>query len=123
MRLTRRQFQRLVVQAVEELPAPVRDSLENVALLVEDWPSEEYLQEAGEDQPASLFGLYVGVPLPQRYGDLPPLPDTITLFQGPIEQACGTRDEVVREIRITVVHEVGHFMGLSEDDLHRLGYG
>jgi predicted Zn-dependent protease with MMP-like domain len=123
MRLTRRQFQRLVRQAVEELPPPVRDSLENVALLVEDWPSEEYLQEAGEEQPASLFGLYVGVPLPDRYGDLPPLPDTITLFQGPIEQACNTREEVVREIRITVVHEVGHFLGLREEDLDRLGYG
>ena len=123
MRLTRRAFERLVQEAVEELPPAILDSLENVALLVEDWPSEEYLREAGESQPASLFGLYVGVPLPDRYGGLPPLPDTITLFQRPIEQACRSREEVVREVKITVVHEVGHFLGLGEEDLHRLGYG
>ncbi len=122
MRLGRHQFQLLVRQAVEELPPVIRDSLENVALLVEDWPGEEYLQEVGEEDPGLLFGLYTGVPLPDRYGGLPPLPDTITLFQRPIEQACATREEVVCEIRITVVHEVGHFLGMNEDDLHRLGY-
>jgi predicted Zn-dependent protease with MMP-like domain len=123
MRLTRRQFQRLVRQAVEELPPPIQRRLENVALLVEEWPGQGDLEEAGEEDAHLLFGLYTGVPLPERQGGLPPLPDTITLFQRPIESSCSSREEVVREIRVTVMHEVGHFLGMTEEDLERLGYG
>ena len=123
MRLTRQQFERLVRQAVHELPPQILHSLDNVALLVDEWPGDDFLEEAGIDDPRHLYGLYTGVPLPEREGGLPPLPDTITLFQRPIEEACGSKDEVVREIRVTVIHEVGHFLGMNEDDLDRLGYG
>ena len=124
MRLTQEEFQGLVERGFEELPAKVRDVLENVAILVEDRPSSEDQEAAGGYEGAKqLFGLYTGVPLPEREGGLPPLPDTITLFHRPIESACSSSREVVREIRITLLHEVGHYLGLNEEDLERLGYG
>ena len=72
---------------------------------------------------ATLFGLYTGVPLTERAGYEPALPDRIIVFRRPILESCTTTEEVVQEIRITLWHEVGHFLGLDEDDLHRLGYG
>ena len=123
MRLTRQEFQRLVLKAHRELPPRIRRVLDNVAILVEDWPSGDDLDTAGAEGDYSIFGLYVGVPLPEREGGLPQLPDTITLFQRPIESACVSRDRVIHEIRVTLLHEVGHYMGMGEDDLARLGYG
>ena len=122
MRLTGSEFQRLVRQAFQELPVQFEHSLENVAILVEDWPTGDDLKEAGMEG-HDLFGLYTGVPLPEREGGLAPSPDTITLFQRPIESACGSREDVVREIRITLLHEVGHYLGMGEEDLEKLGYG
>ncbi len=113
----------MVRQALEELPQGVKRSMENVAILVEDWPSAEELDEAGVTGRGQLFGLYTGVPLGERDGGLPLLPDTITLFQRAIESASSSREDVVREIRVTVLHEVGHYLGMSEEDLERLGYG
>jgi len=122
MRLSRPEFQKLVRQAFRELPVQFEHALENVAILVEDWPTGDDLKEA-EMEGHDLFGLYTGVPLPEREGGLAPSPDTITLFQRPIESACGSREDVVREIRITILHEVGHYLGMGEEDLERLGYG
>ena len=122
MRLSRREFRRLVLQALQELPSEVEHALENVAILVEDWPGDEDLESTGTEGSYRLFGLYTGVPLPEREGRLSPLPDTITLFQRPIESACASREEMVREIRVTLLHEVGHYLGMGEDDLERLGY-
>ena len=125
MRLTQQEFEELVQRGFQELPAKVRGVLENVAILVEDRPSIEDQEEAGVGYGGAdqLFGLYTGVPLPEREGGLPPIPDTITLFQRPIESACSSRHEIVREIRVTLLHEVGHYLGMSEGDLERLGYG
>ena len=123
MRLTRREFHRLVFRSLQELPPRIRGALENVAVLVEDWPSVDDLEEAGLKKRRELFGLYTGVPLPDRAGGLPPLPDTITLFQRPIESVCASRDEVGYQLRVTLLHEVGHYLGMSEDDLDQLGYG
>jgi predicted Zn-dependent protease with MMP-like domain len=122
MRLTRQEFHGLVRQAVHDLPPEIKRALENVAILVEDWPGRYDLEEAGLQGRHSLFGLYKGIPLPEREGGLPPLPDTITLFRRPIESACAYREEVAREIRVTLLHEVGHYLGMDEDDLERLGY-
>ena len=69
-----------------------------------------------------LLGLYTGVSRLERGDDLPFLPDKITLFQRPIEKICGSRDEVVEEVRKTLLHEVGHYLGMDEEYLHRLGY-
>ena len=123
MRLRRREFNELVRQAVQELPREVVRHLENVAVLVEDRARRGHMAGLGEQHPYDLFGLYVGVPLTDREGGPPPMPDTITLFQRPIEASCSSREEVVREVRITLLHEVGHYLGLGEEDLERLGYG
>ena len=121
IQLSRSEFSRLALRAYEQLPPHVRQSLQNVDVAVEEWPSDEDLEFA-EDAP-TLLGLYVGVPLPEREGNAPILPDRIVLFRQPIMRSCSTRSEVVREIRITLWHEVGHYLGLDEADLHRLGYG
>ena len=123
MRLPREEFLRLVQEAFQELPAMISSSLENVAILVEDWPSIGTLEEAGIDSREHLFGLYHGVPLPERGGEYPLLPDTITLYQRPIESACSSPKEMVREIRVTLLHEVGHYLGMAEEELESLGYG
>ena len=115
------EFVRLVRRAYHRLPSHVLDALENVDITVEEWPGpneEELLEEGG-----TLLGLYHGVPLTDREGGAPVLPDRITLYRQPILENCQTRREVVREIRITLWHEVGHYLGMDEDDLHRLGYG
>ncbi|MYC28649.1 MAG: metallopeptidase family protein [Chloroflexi bacterium] len=115
------EFVRLVRRAYLRLPSQVLDALENVDVTVEEWPGpneEELLEEGG-----TLFGLYYGVPLTDREGGSPVLPDRITLYRQPILDNCESRSDVLREIRITLWHEVGHFLGMDEDDLHRLGYG
>jgi predicted Zn-dependent protease with MMP-like domain len=119
--LTRQEFIRLVRRAYRQLPPEVVQRLDNVDVTVEDWPGpeEEDLLEEGH----TLFGLFHGVPLTEREGIGPALPDRITLYRRPIMQSCATRAEVVREVRITLWHEVGHYLGLDEADLHRLGYG
>jgi len=100
MRLPRREFQRLVREALEGLPPAIHDALDNVAILVEDWPSSDDLEEAGIKDRGHLFGLYTGIPLPEREGGLPGLPDTIRLFQRPIESACASREELIQETRV-----------------------
>jgi predicted Zn-dependent protease with MMP-like domain len=120
MWMPRREFVRLVRQAYRQLPQPVKAALRNVDVVVEEWPGPEERSLAGE---GTLFGLYSGVPLVEREGGGPPLPDRIVLYRQPILRNCATRADVVREIHITLRHEVGHYLGLREDDLHRLGYG
>jgi predicted Zn-dependent protease with MMP-like domain len=104
-KLSRKKFERLVRRALATLPEEFRSKLENVAVLIEDDPPE--------DMPDTL-GLYEGVPLTERsFGDIT-LPDRITLFKRPIESACRTEEEIEAEVRLTVLHEVGHFFGLEE---------
>ena len=119
--LSRREFVRLVQQAYEQVPAPVQKALSNVDIAVEEWPEVGELDLPGGEQ--TLFGLYVGVPLPERQGGQPELPDRIILYRQPILRSCSNRGEAAREIRITLLHEVGHYLGMGEEELHRLGYG
>ena len=121
IRLSQREFAGLVQQAYRQLPANVRQTLDNVDISVEDSPSPEDFDALSEE--STLFGLYTGVPLTERAGYEPALPDRIIVFRQPILENCATAEEVVREIRITLWHEVGHFLGLDEEALHRLGYG
>ena len=121
MRITRREFNRLVRAAYRQLPPAMTDAIENVAVVVEDWPSPEDLELV--DGAGTLFGLYTGVPLPEREGLGPALPDRIVIYRQPILRACSTRAQAQREIRITLWHEIGHYLGMSEEDLHRAGYG
>jgi predicted Zn-dependent protease with MMP-like domain len=119
--LSRREFVQLVRLAYQQLPASFRKALDNVDVSVEEWPGKEELELLEEE--GTLFGLYTGVPLPERAGNGPGLPDRIIIYRQPILHSCATRAEVVKEIRFTLWHEVGHYLGLSEADLHRLGYG
>ena len=123
VRLTRREFLRLVQRAYLELPDNVTGVLRNLEVVVERWPSADLMADLGLADRHELLGLYVGVPLPERGSELPHLPDLIYLFQRPIELRCSTPQQVVEEVRITLLHEVGHYFGLDEEDLERQGYG
>ena len=123
VRLTRREFLRLVQRAYLELPDNVTGVLRNLEVVVERWPSADLMADLGLADRHELMGLYVGVPLPERGSELPQLPDLIYLFQRPIELRCSTPQQVVEEVRITLLHEVGHYFGLDEEDLERQGYG
>ena len=112
---------RLVRQAYKQVPPPVQKAIRNVDISVEEWPNLEELDLAEGE--VTLFGLYTGVPLPERHGGEPELPDRIVIYRQPILRSCSSRAEAEREIQVTLLHEVGHYLGMGEDDLHRLGYG
>ena len=121
MRVAREEFEALVVEALEQLPAEFQRALENVAVMVEEEPSAEDLEEVEIDPEDpdrdELFGLYQGVPLSERDSFYSALPDRVLVFRGPILRGCDTRRQVIREIRETVQHELGHYFGLEEDEL------
>ena len=119
--MTRDAFERLVVEAVTLIPKRFRREMKNLALVVEDEPSAELLEEMEIEPPDSLYGLYHGTPLTERtwgYGNT--LPDRITLFQRPIEEDCDDEDEIRAVIGETLIHEVGHYFGLSEEEIEEI---
>jgi predicted Zn-dependent protease with MMP-like domain len=119
--MTRAQFERLVAEAVTLIPRRFRSEMKNLALVVEDEPSEELLDEMEIEPPDSLYGLYQGTPLPERswaFGNA--LPDRITIFQRPIEEDCEDEDEVRAMIGETLIHEVGHYFGMSEEEIEEI---
>jgi predicted Zn-dependent protease with MMP-like domain len=116
--MKRREFENLVLRALEALPPEFQERLENVDVVVEDEPSLEQREESGLEADETLYGLYQGIPLTERtheYGLV--APDKITIFQKPIEEDCDTQDEMVSEITLTVQHEIAHFFGLDDDTL------
>jgi predicted Zn-dependent protease with MMP-like domain len=117
--MNREEFERVVAKALDGLPSEVAAFLENVALVIEDEPTEEDLVEAGLDpETDTLFGIYQGLALPDRggsYGNV--LPDRIVIYRRPLLEECDDRNELIREIQDTVVHEIGHYFGLGEEDL------
>ena len=122
--MTRARFERLVERALRKLPRRFRDKVANVVVVVEDWADDETLAEMGIEPPDTLYGLYRGVDLTHRdssYGNV--LPDTITIYQGPIEEDCETVDEMAEVVRETVMHELGHYFGLDDDQLHEIEDG
>ncbi|MBI2246571.1 MAG: metallopeptidase family protein [Armatimonadetes bacterium] len=123
MRLSRRKFEVLVLEALESIPDLIRERMQNVDVVIEDWPTDEQLVALGMAPDELLFGLYEGTPLIERGITVDPmLPDKITIFQGPLEDACETDREIEEEIRKTVVHEVAHHFGIDEERLEELGY-
>lgn len=118
-RLTRAEFERVVEEALESLPKRFADLVENVAVTVEDEPSAEDLENAEGDAEADseLLGIYRGVALTNRTHDMPLLPDEIAIFRGPIGRVAESRHEAVEEVRKTVIHELGHYFGLGDDEL------
>ena len=121
--MSRLEFEDLVRQAMETLPEEFVARLENVDVVVADRPNAEQIGVSGAPEGETLLGLYEGVPLVDRenYGLV--VPDKITVFQMPLEEMCSTREELIDEVRVTVVHEVAHFFGLDDHALREMGLG
>ncbi|MCA1560300.1 MAG: metallopeptidase family protein [Acidobacteria bacterium] len=119
--MTRERFAVLVEDALREIPRRFRNAMQNVAVIVEDEPPAHVLEEMEIEPPDSLFGLYHGTPLPERtwgYGNA--LPDRISIYQRPIEESCADDDEIRDCIAETVIHEFGHYFGLSEEEIEAI---
>ncbi len=121
MRVSREEFEALVEAALEQLPEEFKAALDNVAVMVEEEPSDDDLDGVGIDpedpERDELFGLYQGTPITERDTFYSGLPDRVLIYRGPILRECDTRRQVIREIRETVQHELGHYFGLEEDEL------
>ncbi len=119
LRMNRELFERVVAEALDGLPEETASFLDNIAVVVEDAPTDAELRAVGlAPAPETRFGLYQGMALPDRggsYGNV--LPDRIVIYRRPLIEHCGDRAELIREIQDTVVHEVGHYFGLDEEDL------
>jgi predicted Zn-dependent protease with MMP-like domain len=116
--LDRARFEALVGEAVASLPKSFRDRLENIAIIVEDYPGPE---AGGRFRKRSLLGLYHGVPQTQRsVWARYPFPDQIYIYQRNIEALCRTEEEVREQVRKTVIHELAHYFGLSDEEIARL---
>jgi len=119
--MTRQRFTQLVEEALLEIPRRYRREMKNVAVIVEDEPSPAILEEMDIEPGDTLFGLYQGTPLPERgwaYGNT--LPDRISIFQGPIEEACADDEEIRDCVAETVIHEFGHYFGMSEEEIEEV---
>ena len=119
--MKRELFERLVADALTTIPRRFRAAMANLAIVVEDEPSAELLGEMEIGPPDTLLGLYQGIPLTERrwdYGNA--LPDRILLFQGPLERESDDEDDLVVAIGETLIHEVGHYFGLSEEEIEEI---
>lgn len=118
--MTRREFEKVVKEALDSLPAALREKIENVQVSVRESPDRHQTAEHG----SGLYGLYEGVSLDRRSHDFQgALPDRITIFKRSIERDFPDRAEMIKCVRETVIHEVGHFFGFDDDDLDRMGIG
>jgi predicted Zn-dependent protease with MMP-like domain len=124
VKISEKEFDGIVKKALRRIPREIREYLNNIVITVQKRPSKRMREEMelGPDDP--LLGLFEGVPLIERSVTSPPLyPDIIYLFQEPLEAMCETLEELEEEIEITVVHEVAHYVGMTEERLAELGYG
>ena len=122
--MTHTEFEALVERALRRLPRQFKDRITNIAVVVEDWADEETLEELGIEPPDTLYGLYRGTDLTRRdssYGNV--LPDTIHIYQGPIEEDCADADEMAELVLDTVIHEIGHYFGLDDDTMEGIEQG
>ena len=119
--MTRAVFERHVADALASIPRRFRDAMQNIAIVVEDEPSAELLADMEIEPPDTLFGLYQGTPLTERswgFGNV--LPDRVLLFQGPHEREADDDDDLVVSIGETLIHEIGHYFGLSEEEIEAI---
>ena len=116
IRISRREFEQLVEEALGELPQRFAALLDNVAVVVEEEPSDEDLDVMDEDA-HELLGIYRGVPMTERHYDALQLPDQVAIFRGPILRVARSRSDAVHEIRDTVIHELGHYFGLDDEEM------
>jgi len=122
IRISQADFDRAVQRALDGVPDEFRPYLENVVIEVRGRPDAAFMRE--HDVPDDILGIYIGVPLEEKGPELAPtpLPDRIVIFRDNLCEMCDSREELVDEIRITVLHEIGHHFGLDEDRLEELGY-
>ncbi|RPI55999.1 MAG: metallopeptidase family protein [Acidobacteria bacterium] len=119
--MTRERFTRLVEEVLDDIPKRFRAAMKNVAVVVEDEPSPELLEDMEMEPGDTLFGLYHGTPLTERdshYGNT--LPDRISIYQRPIEEACAEDEDIRQCVAETVIHEFGHYFGLSEEEIEEI---
>ena len=119
--MTRERFEKLVEDALKQIPKRFRREMRNVAVVVEDEPSEDLLDEMEIEPGDTLFGLYQGTPLPERswaFGNH--LPDRISIYQRPTEEACADEDEIRDCVAETVIHEFGHYFGMNEEQIEEI---
>jgi len=122
--VTHSEFEALVERALRTLPRQFKEKITNVVVVVEDWADDETLRELGIEPPDTLYGLYRGTDLTRRdssYGNV--LPDTIHIYQGPIEEDCEDAEEMAELVRDTVIHEIGHYFGLDDDTMEGIEQG
>lgn len=117
MRVGREEFETLVERALDRLPEEFAELLDNVAVVVEEEPDSETLYEMGIPEEDELLGLYRGVPLAEREAAYCALPDQVVLYRGPLLRISQNRRELMREVRDTLVHELGHHFGLSDEEM------
>ena len=119
--MRRSRFRRLVERALDEIPEQLAERMDNVVILLRNQPTTEELDSVGLSGRHTLLGLYVGQPLTNRgwYGET--LPDRIMIYQQPIESICRSEDEVVEQVRETVLHEIAHHFGIDDDRLDEIG--
>jgi predicted Zn-dependent protease with MMP-like domain len=117
----RKQFEALVAEALASIPRRFKKAMHNIAIVVEDEPSPDLLEEMEIEPPDTLLGLYQGIPLTERsssYGNT--LPDRVLIFQGPHERDAEDEDDLVVAIGETLIHEIGHYFGLSEEEIEEI---
>jgi predicted Zn-dependent protease with MMP-like domain len=122
--VTHSEFEALVDRALRTLPRRFKEKIANVAIVVEDWADDETLRELDIEPPDTLYGLYRGIDLTHRdtsYGNV--LPDTIHIYQRPIEEDCADAAEMAELVRDTVIHEIGHYFGLDDDTMEGIEQG
>ena len=121
--MRKQDFYELVEGALGDLPPELAELLDNVAIVVEDWPDYSTPLVTGEEDDDVLYGLYEGVPLTERTAGYHGfLPDKITIFRGPLERDFA-QEELEEQVRITVIHEIAHYFGFNEDRIEELGWG
>ncbi len=117
MKLSRERFEKLVFDALTGLPMVFAEKLDNVDVVVEYEPTREQMRKMRLRAGSLLFGLYEGIPQTKRMNYTMVLPDKITIFQYPIERVCSSEEEIKEAVRRTVLHEIGHHFGMSEEEL------
>ena len=118
--ISREQFERLVHKALSNIPSDIRNSIQNVDIVVDNVASMDQIVGTGIENEMELLGLYEGIPLTERYGYDLVLPDKITLFQKPIESICDNQEQITEEISKTLIHEIAHHFGLDDNHLEQL---
>jgi predicted Zn-dependent protease with MMP-like domain len=119
--MTRDAFAELIEEALTLIPEQFREAMRNIAIIVEEFPPPQLLEEMEIEPPDTLYGLYLGTPITERqWGDGNREPDQIVLYQGPHEEDAVNEDDLVAMVAETLIHEIGHYFGMSEEEIEEV---